>query len=177
MLKKIILASVLFFSCFVFIYAKDVSPNLENPFGLDDAKIATIKKLYETEGLVNGWFKDLMQDFVKYAKKYDKEKVKSEETKANIKNTTIKMLVFSVFSSLVVSSFNDQELSAYAENSGLIKALDSLSEETTNYLDKLGNEVMGNLGLSGGEIDKKILNQYVDITINSINEHLNSKVK
>ena len=176
MLKKIILITI-FFLCFIFIYSENNLFDSDNPFGLDGAKIETIKKLYETEGLVSDWFKGCMQDFVKYAKAYDKEKIKSKETMIQLENTTIKILMFALLSTLVIPSFNDKELTEYAETSGLTKELDGLSEETTGYLDKLGSEAMSNLGIGVGEVNSEMLNQYIDITINSINEYLNSKNK
>ena len=178
MLKKIIFTT-LFISCFVFVYSKESLFDFseENPFGLSSEKLEVIKKLYETEGLTNGWFKACIQDFVKYAKEYDKAKLKSEETIVQIKNNSIKILMFTVLSELVIPSFDNGALNEYIEAEGFNKILDDLSNETTNYIYGIGQEIMGNLGMSGGEVNHERLNQYVDIIVDSIKEYLKANRK
>ena len=178
MLKKSFLLCF-FLLCFAFVYCEEASSKIEevDEFGLSVEKKAVIEKLYEREGLLNDWFKGCMRDFVKYAKEYDSEKVKTDETIAKIKNNTVKMVMFAVLSALVIPSFQDSELSEYAENEGFTKTLDSLSKETTNYIDGIGEEIISNLGLASGEVNREMLDKYVDITINSIKEYLEAKEK
>ena len=181
MMRKVLLIAVLVLSCFAVHSQESLfesnEENLFNLFNLDDEKVEVIKKLYESEGLLNGWFKGCMQDFVKCAKEYDKAKVKNEKMKAKLEDYSVKVLMFAVLCTLIFPSFDDSELSQYTEAFGLNEALDNLSGETTSYLDRLGNQIMDSVGLAGNPPNKKLVSQYVNITVDSIREYLNSKKK
>ena len=182
MMRKVLLIAVLVLSCFAVhsqesLFESD-EENLFNLFNLDDEKVEVIKKLYESEGLLNGWFKGCMQDLAKCAKEYDKAKVKNEKMKAKLEDYSVKTLMFTVLCSLIFPSFfDDSELSQYTETLGLNEALDNLSGETTDYLDRLGERILDSVGLAGNPPNKKLVSQYVNITVDSIREYLNSKKK
>ena len=183
MMRKVLLIAVLVLSCFaVHSYESLLESNEENLFNLfnlDDEKVEVIKKLYESEGILNGWFKGCMQDFAKCAKEYDKAKVKNEKMKAELEDYSVKIVMFAVFCTLIFPSFDDSELTQYTEAFGLNEALDNLylSGETTSYLDELGERILDSVGLAGNPPNKKLVSQYVNITVDSIREYLNSKKK
>ena len=131
--------------------------------------------LYESEGLLNGWLKGCMQDFVRYAKEYDDEKFRTAETTLQLRNNSIKLATFTVLCKLVISSFDDNLLNEYAETAHLNKVIDSLSKKTTDYINGIIDEIISNLGLTGWEVNSEVLNQYIDLTISSIEEYLNKK--
>ena len=178
MMRKVLLIAVLFLSCFAVHSQESLfesnEENLFNLFNLDDEKVEVIKKLYESEGILNGWFKGCMQDLVKCAKEYDKAKVKNEKMKAKLEDYSVKVLMFAVFCTLIFPSFDDSELTQYTE-----EALDNLylSGETTSYLDELGERILDSVGLAGNPPNKKLVSQYVNITVDSIREYLNGKKK
>ncbi|MGP1415620.1 MAG: hypothetical protein ACTTJ6_06820 [Treponema sp.] len=175
MLKKIIFGAC-FILCFTLMYSEDSLFDYDKKL-LDSEKTEIIMKLYESEGLLNGWFKACVQDFVKFAKEYDNEKLRNEKIVTQLQDRMVKMVIFAVLCSFVIPSFDDYELSRYVEVSGLDKELSSLSKETTSYIDRFGDEIMKNIGIGGEKINAEILNQYIDITITSIKEYLDKKVK
>lgn len=181
MMRKVLLIAVLLLSCFAVHSQESLfesnEENLFNLFNLDDEKVEVIKKLYESEGILNGWFKGCMQDFAKCAKEYDKAKVKNEKMKAELEDYSVKIVMFAVFCTLIFPSFDDSELVQYTEVFGLNEVLDNLSGETTSYLDRLGERILDSVGLEGNPPNKKLVSQYVNITVDSIREYLNGKKK
>ena len=170
MLQKIIFA--IFFA-----YSQEslFDPTEENPFNLNSESTKIIMNLYESEGLLNGWLKGCMQDFVRYAKEYDDEKFRTAETTLQLRNNSIKLATFTVLCKLVIPSFDDNLLNEYAETAHLNKVIDSLSKKTTDYINGIIDEIISNLGLTGWEVNSEVLNQYIDLTISSIEEYLNKK--
>lgn len=181
MMRKVLLIAVLLLSCFAVHSQESLfesnEENLFNLFNLDDEKVEVIKKLYESEGILNGWFKGCVQDLVKCAKEYDKAKVKNEKMKAELEDYSVKIVMFAVFCTLIFPSFDDSELTQYTEAFGLNEVLDNLSGETTSYLDRLGERILDSVGLEGNPPNKKLVSQYVNITVDSIREYLNGKKK
>ena len=180
MLKKISFI-LIFISSFSLVKAQ-MHPLIESA---DMNKINTIRDFIKKEGLINNWLKSNVSTLIKDIKEYDKITIKDKIIENKIETASIVILTY-LFIYMNFTDFleNDDDnkkiIKEYIRSLNWDKEINNLSPQTKTKLDEIVEKNIIYIILSEPDDNssdkilnekKKKLDEYLDITIKSINSY------
>ena len=178
MLKKISFI-LIFISSFSLVKAQ-MHPLIESA---DMNKINTIRDFIKKEGLINNWLKSNVSTLIKDIKEYDKITIKDKIIENKIETASIVILTYVfIYNNFTDFLENDDDnkkiIKEYIRSLNWDKEINDLSPQTKTKLDEIVEKNIIYIILSEPDDNssdkilnekKKKLDEYLDITIKSIN--------